>query len=111
MDVRPGGAWRFIMHGPDGIDYPKQIVYREVKRPELLVYSQSGGEDGERQIQIEVTVQFVEESGKTRATMGMVFATAEDRNLVVEKYHALEGAKQTLDRLAELVETRSDETR
>jgi uncharacterized protein YndB with AHSA1/START domain len=19
MDVRPGGAWRFIMHGPDGV--------------------------------------------------------------------------------------------
>ena len=23
MDVRPGGTWRFIMHGPDGVDYPE----------------------------------------------------------------------------------------
>ena len=23
MDVRPGGMWRFIMHGPDGVDYPQ----------------------------------------------------------------------------------------
>ena len=21
MDVRPGGVWRFVMHGPDGVDY------------------------------------------------------------------------------------------
>ena len=39
MDVRPGGVWRFVMHGPDGVDYPNKIVYREVVRPERLVYS------------------------------------------------------------------------
>lgn len=27
MDVRPGGVWRFIMHGPDGVDYKNRIVY------------------------------------------------------------------------------------
>jgi uncharacterized protein YndB with AHSA1/START domain len=21
MDVRPGSVWRFVMHGPDGVDY------------------------------------------------------------------------------------------
>ena len=39
MDVRPGGVWRFVMHGPDGRDYQNKIVYREVKRPERLVYA------------------------------------------------------------------------
>src|SRR5207253_3226800 len=24
MDVRPGGVWQFIMHGPDGRDYPNK---------------------------------------------------------------------------------------
>ena len=24
MDVRLGGAWRFMMHGPDGVDYPRR---------------------------------------------------------------------------------------
>src|SRR4051794_34340238 len=24
MDVRPGGTWRFVMHGPDGTDYPNR---------------------------------------------------------------------------------------
>ena len=26
MDVRPGGIWRFIMHGPDGTDYDNRVV-------------------------------------------------------------------------------------
>ena len=30
MDVRPGGVWRFIMHGPDGTDYKNRIVFTEV---------------------------------------------------------------------------------
>ena len=30
MDVRPGGVWRFIMHGPDGIDYDNRVDYIEV---------------------------------------------------------------------------------
>lgn len=34
MDVRPGGVWRFIMHGPDGVDYPNKIVYKEVVKPQ-----------------------------------------------------------------------------
>ncbi len=33
--------------------------------------------------------------------MHAVFPTAEARNHVVEKYHAIEGGKQTLGRLAE----------
>ncbi len=29
MDVRPGGVWRHVMHGPDGTDYPNEIVFVE----------------------------------------------------------------------------------
>ena len=38
MDVRPGGVWRFVMHGPDGVDYQNKIVYIEIVKPERLVY-------------------------------------------------------------------------
>ena len=27
FDFRPGGVWRFVMHGPDGTDYPNLIVF------------------------------------------------------------------------------------
>ncbi len=37
MDVRPGGAYRIVMHAPDGSDYPITGVYREVTPPRRLV--------------------------------------------------------------------------
>ena len=41
MDVRPGGAFRWVMRAPDGADYPLTGVYREIVRPERIVYVQS----------------------------------------------------------------------
>ena len=33
FDLRPWGAWRFVMHGPDGTDYPNTNVFRTVDAP------------------------------------------------------------------------------
>ncbi len=103
MDVRPGGVWRYIMHGPDGTDYKNKIAYHEVVRPERLAYSHGGdfGDGGEEREGFEVTVTFDEQDGKTRLTMRSLFPTAEARNLVVEKFGAIEGGKQTLERLSQ----------
>lgn len=30
FDLRPGGNWRFVMHGPDGADFPNESVFVEV---------------------------------------------------------------------------------
>jgi len=42
MEIRPGGVWRFVRHGPDGIDYRNKAVYEEVVSPERLVYRHAG---------------------------------------------------------------------
>src|SRR5207248_2469506 len=47
MDVRPGGVWRFVMHGPDGRDYENKITYLEVVAPERIVYKHGGDADCE----------------------------------------------------------------
>jgi len=98
IDVRPGGVWRFIMHGPDGTDYPNKILYREIVKPERLVYDHGDQADP---IHFHVTVTFEEQGNKTRLTMRSLFATAEVREMVVTKYHAIEGGNQTLDRFGE----------
>ena len=95
MDVRPGGTWRFMMHGPDGTDYPNLIKYREVVRPERLHYWQGDEQD----IHFLVTILFEEEDGKTRLHMRSVFDTKEEKDHVVEQFGAIEGAHQTLGRL------------
>ena len=99
MDVQPGGVWRFVMHGPDGVDYQNVVRYLEVVRPERLVYEHGSDDSGDDLFTN--TITFDEEGGKTRLTMHAVFVSAEERNLRVEQYGAIEGGKQTLARLAE----------
>jgi uncharacterized protein YndB with AHSA1/START domain len=31
-DFRPGGVWRFVMHGPDGRDYQNRITFLKLFR-------------------------------------------------------------------------------
>lgn len=103
MDVRPGGAWNLIMHSPDGKDFPNRSVFLEVVEPERIVYSHGGGRKGDPEAEFEATWTFVEEEGKTRLTNRMIFASAEQRDLVANFYRAIEGGNQTLARLAELL--------
>jgi uncharacterized protein YndB with AHSA1/START domain len=100
MDVRPGGQWRFTMHGPNGTDYPNKSVYNEVKRPERIVYTHAAPN-----FQAIVTFEEHGENGcETKLTMRMVFETAAERNRTVEKFNAVEGLHQTLGRLQQEVE-------
>jgi uncharacterized protein YndB with AHSA1/START domain len=103
MDVRPGGEWIFIMHGPDGTDYKNHIVYREVVRPERLVYDHVSGP------LFHATVIFEAVGEKTRIRMQMLFETAELRNQVAEKFGAVEGLNQTLNHLEEHVKKMASE--
>jgi uncharacterized protein YndB with AHSA1/START domain len=100
MEVRPGGVWRFVMHGPDGRDYQNKITYLEIVRPERLVYKHGGDEDLEP-VSFQTTVTFVAQGNKTKVTMRAVFPAAEERDRVVKEYGAIEGGKQTLERLDE----------
>ena len=103
MEVKPGGVWRFVMHGPDGRDYQNQITYLEVVKPERLVYRHGEPESeaalGPEPVSFAVTVTFTEEDGRTRLEMRSVFPSAKARDFVVENYGAVEGMHQTLGRL------------
>ncbi len=37
FDFRPGGAWRFTMHGPDGAAYEMTKQFTEIGHPERIV--------------------------------------------------------------------------
>ena len=106
IDVRPGGVWRFTMHGPDGVDYPNTIVYDEIDASRRLVYTHSGSESTADDPPFRTIVTFDDFGGRTVLTMRGVFASAQDRDLVEEKYHAIEGGSQTLDRLADHLASR-----
>ena len=102
FDFRPGGIWRFVMHGPDGRDYQNRITWDEIARPERLTYHHGDGEDVEP-VEFRTVVTFEAVGGKTRLTLRAEFPNAEERDRVVRDYGADEGAKQTVGRLAEYV--------
>ena len=70
MDVRPGGQWRKCMRAPDGKDYWRKGVYREVVAPERLVFTYASddplGEPGHETL---VTVTFEPRGAKTMMTL------------------------------------------
>lgn len=37
FDFRPGGRWKFVMHGPDGADYANENLFVEIQRDTRIV--------------------------------------------------------------------------
>ena len=94
MDVKPGGEWEFIMHGPDGKDYKNRSVFQVVDRPNKLVFLHESGP------KFKTTVTFeVEPGNKTKLHFQMVFDTQELRDRTIKEQGAVEGLTQTLGRL------------
>lgn len=101
--VRAGGALRIVMHGPDGNDYPMKGVFREVKPPERLVFSNVAiDNDGNHLLDGETTVILEEQGGKTKLTL-KTYA----KGLVPMAPQMLSGMEagwsQSLDKLGEMV--------
>ena len=105
MDVRPGGTWRYTMHGPDGTDWPNIVQYTDVVAPARLVY-RHGDEapDGSYRHAFDVTIEFAEDGPThTIVSMTMVFPDRATRDRTVEAVGAIDGARQTFDRLETFV--------
>jgi len=105
MALIPDGIWRFIMHGPDGTDYPNKVRYVEIVEPEKLVYQHTDDENGT--IEFRVTITFLEEGNSTKLIMRHEFGSEEALQRVDKEFAAIEGARQHLTRLAAILKTLS----
>ena len=74
-----------------------KIEYVEVKRPSLLSYKHTGAESED--YNFTVSVFFEELDGKTLLTMKSVFKSKAIIEELNRKVNAIEGGKQTLNRL------------
>jgi uncharacterized protein YndB with AHSA1/START domain len=102
MDFRVGGVWKQVMHGPDGANYPNKSVFKEIVKPERIVYAHGGRREGGPGTSFVSTWTFgAVGAGKTKVTIRMVFPSEADRDFVVKEFGAIEGGKQTLERLSE----------
>jgi uncharacterized protein YndB with AHSA1/START domain len=101
FEFRVGAEWDFVMHGPDGTDYPEWISWTEIAPPEqiALLHGEFRGDPNA----FESVLTFAPDGAATRIEMRTVFPTKELRDEAVEKYHAIEGGQQTLSNLATYV--------
>lgn len=104
FEFKPGGVWRFVMHGPDGRDYENRVVFDEIATNRRIAYHHGAG-DGEPP-RFRSSIMFEDlGGGRTRLTWHHVFPTAEMRAFVVKEHHADKGLMQTMNRLAEYAVT------
>lgn len=100
VDLRPGGAWRFVLREPDGREMGMKGVYREIVAPERLVHTEIFDDFEAMAGESIVTTTFEEAGGKTTVISTSAYRSKEIRDMVIES--GMEhGAAETYDRLAE----------
>jgi uncharacterized protein YndB with AHSA1/START domain len=103
FEFREGGAWDFVMHGPDGTDYQEWISWVEIAPPERIALRHGQFRDDPDTFESVITFT-PDGSGETRIEMRTVFPSKELRDEAIERYHAIEGGRQTLSNLAAYVD-------
>ena len=110
LDVRPGGAIRIDMRGPDGTIYFMGGFYQEIVEPEKLVFSSSPLDGlGHPLLDVLHTITFIDRGAKTRLTTQTQVLRSTDESIPYLEGMD-EGWKQSLDRLNDYVQTMSLDT-
>jgi len=107
VDFRVGGAWRFVLRGPDGREMGMRGVYREIAAPERSVHTEAFDDfPGEAQ----VTTVLTESGKRTTLTATILYPSREIRDAVIQS--GMEhGAAESHDKLAELLASLSTAAR
>lgn len=101
FDFRPGGVWDFDLIGPDGTVYPNWVEWREIVPVERIAYRQGGHENDPDTF--ESTVTFADRAGRTEITLRALLNSKAQRDYLAENFRAVEGGRETLERLEEYV--------
>ncbi|HEY3005365.1 MAG TPA: SRPBCC family protein [Kribbellaceae bacterium] len=101
VDLRVGGAWRFVSRGPGGRSMAQSGLYRELAPPERLVYTEVFDEQSYPGESLISTV-LSESGGRTTMTSTVRLPSAAAREIVL-RYPMERGAGEGFDRLAALL--------
>jgi len=104
VDLRVGGAWRFVSLGPDGARMAQSGVYREIEPPALLVYTEVFDDQSYAGESL-ITHELVERAGgRTTLTSTLRYASQQARDTVL-RYPMRRGVGESYDRLSEVLTT------
>ena len=105
MDLKVGGAYRWVWRGPDGVDMGMGGVYREIVPPERIVSTEKFDQSWYPGEAIG-TVTLTEQAGVTTLTQTILYESKEARDTVL-KSPMEQGVAFGYDRLEELLATLS----
>jgi len=101
MDVRPGGAWRFVSKGSNGSTYAFRGEYREIVPFEKIVQTFEF-EPMAGHISVDTATLTDLPGGRTLFTSRSVFSSKEDRDGMIQS--GMEsGLRETYDRFDEVL--------
>lgn len=101
VDLRVGGAYRYVWRGPGRADMGMRGVYREIVPFERIVCTESFDEPWYPGEALDTTV-LVEQGGKTTMTTTVLYESKEIRDAVL-KSPMEQGVAASYDKLAELL--------
>ncbi|AKG36766.1 SRPBCC domain-containing protein [Paenibacillus durus] len=115
IDFRPGGVWHYCMKCVDekqgdfyGMESWGKAVYQDIVEPEKIVYtdyfSDAEGNITEGMPPSDITMEFVEQDGKTKIISRARFESAEALKTVMDMGME-QGITETWDRLAEYLQS------
>jgi len=93
FEFRPGGTWRFVMHGPDGTDYPNESVFHEIVPSQRVAFEHLS--EGHHFFMV---ITMDAENDRTRVGWRQIFDTAFHQDRIAE--FVKQANEQNLDRLA-----------
>jgi uncharacterized protein YndB with AHSA1/START domain len=93
MDLKAGGEWDLVMHGPDGTNYKNKSIFKEIVLHKKLVYEHVTGP------KFVATIEFQEQGDETFITWHMLFESAEEFIQTVKTFKADEGLRQNIEKL------------
>jgi uncharacterized protein YndB with AHSA1/START domain len=100
IDLRPGGRWHWRWRNEKtGEEFGMTGEYREVRRPERLVNTESWGDDWPESVS---TAEFAEANGKTTLTVTAEWPSKEARDRAIAT-GMNEGWGKSYDRLEEML--------
>ncbi len=92
FDLRPGGKWSFIMHGPDKGNYANECEFLKVKKPNFLSWKRFS----KPLFQVAVSFETVSDEA-TKIVFKMIFDTEEECNKL--KPYVVDKNEENFDKL------------
>jgi uncharacterized protein YndB with AHSA1/START domain len=89
IDLRVGGAWRYVWRKDDGAEMAMSGIYREVVPPERVVSTERWGPEWPETVN---TLQLTEAAGRTTITITVLYPSKEARDMALQT-----GMKEGMD--------------